>query len=380
MSSTSALSLDSPDEPAPEIRLAPRAVTRGRAFPENLKTGVKYLRDRVRELSFDARVTSQIRHLHGPRKLDTGPDDVIVTCLVKNGEFWIRSFIDHYVRLGARHIVFMDNDSTDRTVAIAREYPNVSILSSKAKLGLWLENAHRRVMLRRYCQGRWCINVDIDEYFDYPHSDRISLTRLVRYLRDHSYNAVVGQLLDVFAKKQLSIDDPDSPPPATVDELKKAYPYYDLGDLTTRNYLDGWYPELISGNEVSNPEILFIQGGVRLRVFGTEVCLTKHPLIHYGSGIQPFTNAHCAARARVADFSGVLYHYKLIANFTKNLKTYLSERYGWLGIYEASMKKLKESGRVSFESKHTRELGSVDELLPSGFIVTSPKFAKALLP
>jgi hypothetical protein len=54
-------------------------------------------------------------------------DGVTVVCLVKNGELSIPSFIEHHFRLGVQRILFLDNQSTDRTVALARQYDNVFV-------------------------------------------------------------------------------------------------------------------------------------------------------------------------------------------------------------------------------------------------------------
>ena len=51
----------------------------------------------------------------------TAPGDRVVVCLVRNSEARVTAFLDYYLRLGARHIVLVDNGSTDRTIEKACE-------------------------------------------------------------------------------------------------------------------------------------------------------------------------------------------------------------------------------------------------------------------
>src|SRR5947209_3875212 len=75
-------------------------------------------------------VSHNVRQLFGPKRLRLSRNEAVVTCVVKNGEFYIESFIRHYSRMGFRHIFFLDNGSTDRTLSIAQQYPNVSVCAS----------------------------------------------------------------------------------------------------------------------------------------------------------------------------------------------------------------------------------------------------------
>src|ERR671917_2101549 len=77
------------------------------------------------------RVHLSVKHLHGPKRVAYAPDELIVVCIVRNGRPYIRSFIDHYLSLGVKHIVFLDNGSDDGTIAVARDYERVTVLQTK---------------------------------------------------------------------------------------------------------------------------------------------------------------------------------------------------------------------------------------------------------
>ena len=82
---------------------------------------------RVRRL----RVRLSVRHLHGPERVAYASDELVVVCIVRNGRPYIRSFIDHHLSLGVKHVVFLDNGSDDGTVAVARDHERVTVLQTK---------------------------------------------------------------------------------------------------------------------------------------------------------------------------------------------------------------------------------------------------------
>src|SRR5215204_7523802 len=79
------------------------------------------------------RVGLSVRHLHGPKRVAYAPDELVVVCLVRNGRPYIKSFIDHYLYLGVKHIVFLDNGSEDCTtdVAVAQGQERVTVIQTK---------------------------------------------------------------------------------------------------------------------------------------------------------------------------------------------------------------------------------------------------------
>ena len=57
-----------------------------------------------------------LRLVHGPGEVAYGTDEVVVLVVVRDGRAYVRSFVEHYRALGAKHLVFLDNGSTDGTV------------------------------------------------------------------------------------------------------------------------------------------------------------------------------------------------------------------------------------------------------------------------
>src|SRR5215212_3901717 len=174
-----------------------------------------------------------VEHVHGPREVDYGIDELVVLVLLRNGRPYVKPFIEHYFSLGAKHIVFLDNGSTDGTVETLKNYENVTVLRS----GLPNKRYHvamKRYLIERFGRGQWTLSVDIDELFEYPYSDVVSLKALLGYLNENSYTAVVCYMLDMFPEEPLS--EEDSP---TEDlPLKELHRFYDISDIRTRSYHD----------------------------------------------------------------------------------------------------------------------------------------------
>ena len=71
------------------------------------------------------RRTRWVRNLLPARFADT---DLLVVGLVRNEALHVEAFVEHHLHLGARHILLMDNDSTDESVELAGRFPDVSIV------------------------------------------------------------------------------------------------------------------------------------------------------------------------------------------------------------------------------------------------------------
>lgn len=304
-------------------------------------------------------------HIYGLRKINVGENEVIVVCLVRNREIFIKSFIEYYFSLGVRHIVFVDNNSTDKTVEIACSYDNVSIVRSRIKsiLDSGIDIYLREYAAKRFCKNSWCLVADIDEFFDYPFSDKISLCVLIRYLKENSYTAVVTQTLDLFSDKPLN-----SLKSMKDGCLKELYPYYDLSNISKIDYPS-------SDNLISNKEIKFYFGGIRKTVFCTNNFLTKHPLVFVHKKLK-MNNQHTFHNVNCADFSAVFYHYKFASNFLEIAAIYVAENNEifYREEYSNIVQICAQNPSLTFKQKTSKRLTAINDLLQEEFLVVSDKY------
>src|SRR5919112_6774037 len=106
---------------------------------------------------------SSIEVLHGPEEVPYGEDELVVVCLVRDGRPYVKSFVEHYRSLGAKHLFFLDNNSTDGTVEALKTYDNTTVLRTELpfknpKGGLRGTETHfKQYLIGRFGKkNRWC--------------------------------------------------------------------------------------------------------------------------------------------------------------------------------------------------------------------------------
>src|SRR5215204_2456382 len=170
-------------------------------------------------------VHPSVEHLHGPEEVAYEADELVVVCLVRDGRPYVKSFVEHYTSMGAKHLFFLDNGSTDGTVEALKEYDTVTVFRSTLPFKRY-QVPMRQYLVERFGGGRWCLCVDIDELFDYPYSDVVSLSSFLSYLNNNSYTAVIAQMLDMFPEESLSEASSEEDEP-----LKERHRFYDISNI-----------------------------------------------------------------------------------------------------------------------------------------------------
>jgi hypothetical protein len=317
-------------------------------------------------------VHHEVELLHGPAQVSFENDEVVVLVVVRDGRSYIESFVEHYFALGAKHLIFLDNGSEDGTIEALKEYESgVTVFRTGLPFKQY-QISMRQYLVERFGRGRWTLSVDIDELFDYPFSDVVSLKALLQYLNENRYTAVIAQMLDMFPEAISS----EVVAVSSEEPLKKLHRYYDIANVTTRDY--NLFEDL-TGNEASNEEIKVLQGGVQRRLFNLSPMLTKHPLVFLEEGVRPVDlSEHWVGGARLADFSGVLLHYKLSANLYRLARREVEKRTypNRHGKYDKYVEILESASQLVLKGETSRQLQSTDELLGTQFMVLSEKYVK----
>ena len=103
------------------------------------------------------------------------------------------------------------------------------------------ENAMKAYLAQRFSHDRWNLCADIDELFDYPFFESLSLRDFLGYLNANRYTAVAAQMLDMFS--DIPLNDLES---RADDRLSEKCPYYDIPAINKEEYL--W-------SQRSNPDV-----------------------------------------------------------------------------------------------------------------------------
>lgn len=312
----------------------------------------------VRPLLLRARV----EHLAGPREVECSPRDVVAVSVVRNGELHLRSFLDHHFGIGVRHVVLLDNGSTDATVEIARDFGAVTLLRTSCPYRKY-ETTFRRYLARRFARGRWHLCVDVDERFEYPGADRIPLATFVEYLDRHRFTAVVAQMLDLFP--EAALDDPRAG-----DDFERTHCLYDLSAVETDAYRWG---------EGVDPAVRMHVGGVRAAAFGTANGLSKAALARVDDRIELAVDWHHVRHARVADVTCLLRHYPFAGDFHgKARDAAATGRYGRsaTGEYVRYWETLRRNPGLRLGTPAARRYAGLEPLVSEGFLVRSPAYER----
>ena len=313
-----------------------------------------------------------IQHLHGPKEVSYNSDELIVFCLVRDGRPYVRSFVEHYLSLGVRHIIFMDNGSTDGTIEVASEYENVTVFRSILPFKVY-QMQMKQYMMERFAYNRWSLCVDIDELFDYPYSDVVGLNAFLNYLSEQSFTAVVTQMLDMFS------EDPviDAATHDKDERLKERYKFYDIANMHMHDYKT--HTGICGpGNSIASDEITIYKDGVKGVVFsGNTPVLTKHALVFLDERIRPMDgNAHKVSNAKVADITCVLFHYKFTNNLYEAVRLAVErENYNKNSRkHKMYLKTLEQKPSLQLKSETSRQLKDVNELVHNQFLVVPRQY------
>src|SRR5215212_9341629 len=312
-----------------------------------------------------------IEHLYGLEQVSYEEDELVLVCLVRNGRPYVKSFLEHYTSLGIKHLFFLDNGSTDGTIEALKQYENVSVLHTTLPFKRYQVSMRQYLIERFGKKGRWCLYADMDELFDYPYSDVVSLSSLLRYLNERSYTAVVAQMLDMFPEEPLSdrASNPDEP-------LKQRHRFYDISNVKKMSIKEHLHTR---HNTYEGDDIEFFYGGAFETLFDcTPPWLTRFSLTFTDGRVKPFAGSgHRVDDARVADLSTVYLHYKFLdEHFHKKVaQAVREENYPYNSRqYKKYLEVLENSPSLQLNQESARELRSVNELVENQFLVVSEEY------
>jgi len=262
-------------------------------------------------------------------------------------------------------MILMDNGSTDDTVQRACARDRVTVIRCQLPFANFKQHM-RRFLVSRFARHGWCIVLDIDERFHYPEQSRLSIEDFVAYLDANHYTAAMGHLLDLFP------DGESTSWPVAGKDLEAQSCWYDLSDVRRKRFR-------LPGCKVPRDGIggKYI-GGIRLSAFGTDVDLTKVPIINSGRGVLPsLESSHRCCDAVLADVDTLLAHYKFNRDFLADSEEAVRRRSHWRESeqYQAYCRELHRNPKLKLRGPTARRFLGVDEMVQNGFLSTSPAFA-----
>ncbi len=139
-------------------------------------------------------------------------DSQFTLCAVLRNEiYFLGAFLAHYRKLGVERFVLLDDGSTDGTLQLLLEQPDVLVVASDRRygdqidlprpLGDILSNRRilyiwRALLLQKFTKNRWAVQVDLDEFIHLPPG--MTFQDLGSKLDDEGAAAVWAVMLDMY--------------------------------------------------------------------------------------------------------------------------------------------------------------------------------------
>ena len=316
-----------------------------------------------------AEVTCHDRRISGPplhlERLDSRPipaaaGEIRLFTRLRNEAVRLPWLFDFYRRQGVDRFFVVDNGSDDGSRDYLLAQPDTHLFlttNSYAVYGggqRWLNH-----LLGRYGSGTWCLTVDVDEVLAYPHAERLSLKALTAHLDRSAVQALFAVMVDMYAETSLT--------QATYgagDNPLQLCPCFDCGGYIRRDCAD--FPfRLVVGGLVSRFLFDRKEDGVYLH---------KVPLVRWQDGLHYASSTHTLFPVPMAEESGVLMHFKFMADFIDRAKIKSERKQYWQGAkrYTEFNRRFLAGAAVDFRCELTERFRSTGQLVELGLMRTSP--------
>lgn len=202
-------------------------------------------------------------------KSDTIQDDAVLCfSTVRNERLRLPYFLKHHRLLGVDHFIFVDNGSTDGTQEYLAEQSDVSVWTTSESYRLSRFGVDWLTWLQiRIGHGHWCLTLDADELFIYPHHEARDLRALIEFLDRQNRESMGALMIELYPKGKLTAKE------------------YSAGDnpLEVVNWFDSDNYREQYQERLQN---IWVQGGIRERRFFSKrpersPTLNKIPFLKY---------------------------------------------------------------------------------------------------
>ena len=125
--------------------------------------------------------------------------------VVRNEASRLPYHLEYHRALGIEHFFFVDNGSGDGTLELLLSQSDCHVFQSRssfaqANYGMDWINA----LVERFGVENWCLFLDADELFAYPHAESVSLADFCRFLDQSGSEGVFALLLDMYGAGPIS--------------------------------------------------------------------------------------------------------------------------------------------------------------------------------
>lgn len=311
-------------------------------------------------------IWSNVKHIHGLKHIPRSNFDCILLSVIKDCEDYLETFIEYYLALGIKHIVFIDNGSKDTTISLASKYEQVTILKCHLSFAKYKRDM-RQFLLDRYSFNHWCLLVDCDEFFDYPYSKKHPLRSFLEWLDSCKYDAVITHMLDMFPCDAIQKQSHEKN-----SNFRHSHRWFEIASIAQKTIPSG-----LSNTAPTESDLKLNHGGVRNRVFNNSPFISKFALLKPNIRLQ-LVGSHLVKWANIADINCILLHYKFLPRFIETVDKAVKEKqyYNDSSEYKRYQEVLLNNTALNLYSEHSIEYKDIDQLIEIGFLKVNKKYAQ----
>lgn len=280
----------------------------------------------------------------------------IVISVVRDEISRLPNFLRHYRLSGIERFAFVDNGSTDGTVAFLASQPDVDLYEKRGAFEWRLKQGWINKVVEIYGTARWYMYVDADELVVFDGLGDHTFSELIRLLEPCGIVRIRGFLIDMYSDGPLlrSTCQPGT-------SLIESYPWYDVGTY----------------REQRHTEIISVKGGPRARVFGRmnprfRPELTKYPIFKAMPETYMVNPHHIWPYSRNFDCGRILgiLHFKFLPDILERIHKAVEAKNYWDGSLEYScyLGVIQEDAEISLKSEWSVRFTSVAALAAQGLI------------
>ncbi len=356
-------------------------------------------------------VATDLKQLDG-RPIPTRPHEIRLLAHVRDERTRLPHFLDHHRALGVDRFFFIDNGSHDGSADLLLPEPDVHVFytaeSYRERRAVW-----KRVLLDRWCEGHWTLQLDADELFVYPHHEAVALRCFCDALEAEGARGVHAVMIDMYGE-----DPIDRAPYTPGQPFLEACPYFDgvgyridwfskrkrartqqtppfqvRGGVRERLFfaparrptrlearLGHWFWNIRAGRPRGGPAWKLLRRLVRRTAAGNAPSLSKVPLLRWGADIR-IEDAQAAAFHAVAPpvalsrcWAGIL-HFKFLGDFPERVAETVARGQHADGAAEYRRYQHRlDGGELSAHGAATRRYASSASLLEAGLLRSTPEW------
>jgi glycosyltransferase involved in cell wall biosynthesis len=262
-----------------------------------------------------------------------------VFMVVRNEAARLPYHLEYHRNLGIDRFCIVDNGSDDGTAELLLAQPDCHVFRTRESFAAsgfgmnWIN-----ALGEQFGIGNWCLFVDADELFTFPHSESLSLPAFCRFLDQGGYEGLFSVMLDMYSRGPIAnaAYKPGTPFLDTCPHFDRDYvirrksgmrglqgtgaEYEVIGGPRLRKF----YPEFVNTTQWQNlkrkarkylplyPFNHHSNDRQDIKAYPPE--LTKVPLVK-GRSKRFWLSNHRSAPIRLPEITGALLHFKFFSDF-----------------------------------------------------------------